>query len=102
MAEITVAGKQVTLVDRFPAAKFHPLLKALRAWDQFSIGDRAPEEEMAPYVGTVTAWGFAAGDPAKLESWLELDVFTEWPPLLRAINSHLGEAFNAVMSGVKN
>ena len=101
MADITVAGATVTLRDRFPAAQFHPLLKALRDWEQYSIGDRTPEDEMRAYVGTVTAWQFP-GDPATLEAWLNLDAFAEWPPLLRAINEHLGQIFAAAMAATKN
>ena len=99
--KIVVNGKQVTLRERLPAARFHGLLKALRQWDEFNIGDRSAEDEMGPYVGTVTTWEFE-GDPEQLGSWLQLDAITEWPPLLRAINQHLGAKFNAVMELAKN
>jgi hypothetical protein len=101
MAKLDVAGTSVTLLDRFPASKFHSLLKALRQWDEFNMGDRTPEVEMGPYVGVVTAWTFP-GDPAELKAWLELDIFTEWPPLLKAINTYLGQIFNTAMASAKN
>lgn len=101
MPKILVVGKQVVLVDRLPAKQFHGLLKALREWDKFGWGDRPPEEEMGPYVGTVQSWEFG-GDPHQLESWLNLDTFSEWPPLCKAINTYLSESFNAAMAPAKN
>jgi hypothetical protein len=99
MPEITIAGKKVTVRERFPAKRFHALWKAISS--NAGMGELPYEEQVAPYVGTVVAWEFP-GDPEKPESWAELDTFTETLPLIRAINQHIKGLLVTVEDATKN
>ncbi len=99
---VTVAGHQVTLRDRFPGKFFYPLHAAIRWWGTgHQMGERSFEEDVKPYVGTVLAWDWP-GDPEKLEAWADLDVLTEIPLLITAINDHLGEVMEQAFDVTKN
>ena len=99
MPEITIAGKKVTVRERFPAKRFHALWKAIAS--NAGMGEGSYEEQVLPYVGTVTSWEFP-GDPEKAESWAELDTFTETLPLIRAINTHIKGLLTELDTAIKN
>lgn len=102
MPEVKVLGKSVTIRDRFPASKFYPLHAAMRWFSEgHRLGERSFKEDIAAYVDTVTAWDFP-GDPATLDGWGELDVITELPPVVGAVNDHIAQMITDIMDGTKN
>ncbi len=101
MAELEVNGKKITVRDRFPAKSFYPLYGLIRWRQEHALGERTFEEDVAPYVGTVTKWDFAS-DPLTLEGWGELDVITELTQVLGAINTHVFSSFDRAGTEAKN
>ena len=102
MPKLTVGAHTVTLVDRFPAKSFFPLHRLLRWYaDGHYLGDRSLDEDVRPYVGTVTEWDYP-GDPAQFEAWTDLDVLTELPQLIGAINTHIVAQIEQTGAEAKN
>lgn len=87
--EITVNGKAVVLRDRMPAAEFHHLRKEMIR--QATAGEEVPWDERAKLLKEfVVSWEFD-GDPKEVESWGQLDLFSEFIPLERAIGESIAE-----------
>jgi hypothetical protein len=102
MAELEVNGKKLTARDRFPAKSFYPLYDAIRWYGAgHALGERTFEQDVAPYVGTVTKWDFG-GDPNTLDGWADLDIMTELPQIIGAVNNHIIATFERAGTEAKN
>ena len=82
-------GHRLVIRDRFPAKRFFLLHRLIRWYaDGHGLLDRSLEEDVQPYVGTIESWDYA-GDPADFAAWQELDVITELPQVVAALNNHI-------------
>lgn len=85
MPELTVNGKQVVLRDRLPAKHSWKILELLRKGSEASF-----DEEALLLSITVLSWEFE-GDPSAPESYVDLDLFSEFLPLARTASRYLVE-----------
>lgn len=97
MATLTVAGTSVVVRDRLPARVHYALPRAINA----NVGAISFEEQVGPLAACVESWEFA-GDPADLNAWAELDVFSEFLPLWNALVSHFVQRMVGQLADQKN
>lgn len=92
--EFTIKDKRVTTRERLPAKQSWGLLKTFQG---FSGGEMEYEQAVSIFTTFIESWEFD-GDPHDPESYAELDMFSEFMPLMNRI----AEQVQAVMGDGKN
>lgn len=87
--EVTVSGKKVKLYDK---------LEARRNWDVMQKWQKLDPNNFDDVAGfmarLVESWEFP-GDPADVESYAKLDLFTEFTPICDAVFQLMKPKFEA-------
>ena len=87
MPEFTIAGKRVTLRERFPASEFWDMPKLISDL----VGEGTDYEKHIPLLlRLIESWEFD-GDPTDPEAYGELDILRELRPLIRASSDYVAE-----------
>ncbi|HUT15399.1 MAG TPA: hypothetical protein VMY98_04050 [Anaerolineae bacterium] len=79
--KVEIAGKEVVLRERFPVREWDHLRKL---FGQIKDPDIPWEERVDILRAFIESWDFD-GDPQDVESWGDLDLFTDLLPLEMAI-----------------